>query len=223
MKETPWSRIKGQSSVDKEFLEIVGYGKPTGSVLKETITCFRHDINKRVKNDTAEIRLRVLSCNRMKEQRRKPEVPEERSPSGGTFRLPYKGYLKGTCTNSFCEKWHPPECLFYKTKSGCRCGEKCSTDTDAYDSGSTAGAVDVLCQPLSFGSGLYQNDISQFDQTVFSFQLVTLRWWIERGRLLSASLPQVHGKCSARENELWHGQAGYRRQHDTSQRFLHRS
>ena len=27
---------------------------------------------------------------------------------------------------SFYEKWHPPECLFYKTKSGCRFGEKCS-------------------------------------------------------------------------------------------------
>ena len=25
-----------------------------------------------------------------------------------------------------CEKWHPRECLFYKTKSGCRFGEKCS-------------------------------------------------------------------------------------------------
>ena len=38
----------------------------------------------------------------------------------------YKDYLRGTCTNSFCEKWHPPVCLFYKTKSGCRFGEKCS-------------------------------------------------------------------------------------------------
>ena len=37
MKETPWSRIRGQNNVDKEFLEIVGKGKPTGSVLKETI------------------------------------------------------------------------------------------------------------------------------------------------------------------------------------------
>ena len=34
--------------------------------------------------------------------------------------------LKGTGTNSFCEKWHPPKCFFYKTKSGCRFGEKCS-------------------------------------------------------------------------------------------------
>ena len=37
MKETPWSRIRGQNSVDKEFLEIVGNGKPTGSAQKETI------------------------------------------------------------------------------------------------------------------------------------------------------------------------------------------
>ena len=42
------------------------------------------------------------------------------------FRWPWRDYFKGTCTNSFCEKWHPPECLFYKTKSGCRFGEKCS-------------------------------------------------------------------------------------------------
>ena len=49
-----------------------------------------------------------------------------RSPSGRTSRWLCKDYLRGTCNNSFCEKWHPPECLFYKTKSGCRFGEKCS-------------------------------------------------------------------------------------------------
>ena len=42
------------------------------------------------------------------------------------YRWTCKDYLKGTCTNSLCEKWHPPECLFYKSKSGCRFGEKCS-------------------------------------------------------------------------------------------------
>ena len=26
----------------------------------------------------------------------------------------------------FCEKWHPPECLFYKSENKCRIGEKCS-------------------------------------------------------------------------------------------------
>ena len=40
MKETPWLRIRGQNSVDKELLEIVGSEKPTGSVLKETSAVF---------------------------------------------------------------------------------------------------------------------------------------------------------------------------------------
>ena len=52
--------------------------------------------------------------------------PRGKGPSGRMFRWPCKDYLEGTCTNSFCEKWHPPECLFYKSKSGCRFGEKCS-------------------------------------------------------------------------------------------------
>ena len=42
------------------------------------------------------------------------------------FRLPCKDYLKGTCTNPFCEKWHPPECLIYKSENGCKFGDKCS-------------------------------------------------------------------------------------------------
>ena len=48
---------------------------------------------------------------------REPEVPEE-SPSGRMARLSCKGFLKGTCTTPFCEKWHPPECLFCKTENG---------------------------------------------------------------------------------------------------------
>ena len=52
--------------------------------------------------------------------------PRGKSPSGRMSRWPCKDYLKGTCTNSFCKKWHPPECLFHKTKSGCKFWEKCS-------------------------------------------------------------------------------------------------
>ena len=57
-------------------------------------------------------------------QQDEKKASKTRSPRGRMFRWPCKDYLKGTCTNSFCEKWHPPECLFYKTKSGCRFGEK---------------------------------------------------------------------------------------------------
>ena len=32
LRRTPWLRIREQNSVYKEFLEIVGSGKPTGNV-----------------------------------------------------------------------------------------------------------------------------------------------------------------------------------------------
>ena len=48
------------------------------------------------------------------------------SPSGKFVRQPCKDYLKGICTKSPCDDWHPPECHFYKSESGCKFGEKCS-------------------------------------------------------------------------------------------------
>ena len=89
-------------------------------------TCsFRHDINKRAKSTqpnpspSSSTRQNVKNAPRTRS-------PRGRSPSGRMARLPCKNYLKGTCTNSFCEKWHPPESLFYKSGNGCRFGEKCS-------------------------------------------------------------------------------------------------
>ena len=86
---------------------------------------FRHDIIKRAKmtqpNPSPSSSTRQNERNALRTR-----SPRGRSLSGRMFRLPCKDYLKGTCTNSFCEKWHPPECLFSKTKSGCRFGEKCS-------------------------------------------------------------------------------------------------
>ena len=79
MKETPWSRIRGQTSVHKEFLEIVGNESPTGSVLEETIVVSA-TILISVEKSHSRIRLRILSCSRMREGHREPEVPEERVP-----------------------------------------------------------------------------------------------------------------------------------------------
>ena len=65
----------------------------------------------------------------MQQNERKPSrtrSPRGKSPSGRKSRCPCKDYLKGICTNLFCEKWHPPECLFYESENGCRFGEKCS-------------------------------------------------------------------------------------------------
>ena len=86
---------------------------------------FRRDINKRAKS--TEPNLSPSSFTRQNERNAlRTRSPRRRSPSGRMSRWPCKDYLKGTSNNSFCEKWHPPECLFYKTKSGCRFGEECS-------------------------------------------------------------------------------------------------
>ena len=125
MKETPWSRIRGQNSVDKEVKEIVGNGNPTGSVLKETIAVsVTMLINVQKMTQPNPSPSSFMQQNDRNASRTRS--PRGKSPSGRMSRWPCKDYLKGTCTNSFCEKWHPPECLFYKTKSGCRFGEKCS-------------------------------------------------------------------------------------------------
>ena len=62
------------------------------------------------------------SC--MRQNERKPSRtrgPRGKSPSGRMSRWPCKDYLRGTCNNPFCGKWH-----HYKTKSGCQFGKKCS-------------------------------------------------------------------------------------------------
>ena len=86
---------------------------------------FRHDMDKRAKVTPSN----PSPNSFMQQSERKSSrtrSPIGRSPSGRTSQWPCKDYLRGICNNSFCERWHPPECLFYKTKSGCRFGEKCS-------------------------------------------------------------------------------------------------
>ena len=53
------------------------------------------------------------------------EVPEARVPVVECLDGFARITSKELCTNSFCEKWHPPVCLFYKSENGCRFGEKC--------------------------------------------------------------------------------------------------
>ena len=41
-------------------------------------------------------------------------------------RQPCRDYLKGICAKSQCDYWHPPECQFSESESGCKFGDKCS-------------------------------------------------------------------------------------------------
>ena len=79
LKQAPWSRIRGQNSVNKEVQEIVGNGKLTGSVRKETIAV-PDTIWISVKNRHSRIFLQDLLRSRVWKMRREREVPEARVP-----------------------------------------------------------------------------------------------------------------------------------------------
>ena len=99
--------------------------KANGQCSKGDNCSFRHDINKRA--TTTQPNPSPSYTTRQNERNvSRTRSPRGKSPSGRMSRWPCMDYLKGTCTNSFCEKWHPPECLFYMSESGCRFGEKCS-------------------------------------------------------------------------------------------------
>ena len=64
----------------KEFLEIVGNGKPTGSVWKETVAV-SVTIRMSVEKFHHQIRLRIFLYSRMSENHREPEVSEAEIPA----------------------------------------------------------------------------------------------------------------------------------------------
>ena len=124
-----WKKRRGQESGTKQrgqrILGDCGQWEANGQWSKGDKCSFRHDVNKRAKMTQPN----PSPNSFMQQSERKTSrtrSPRGKSPSGRMSRWPCKDYFKETCTNSLCEKWHPPECLFYKNKNGCRFGEKCS-------------------------------------------------------------------------------------------------
>ena len=125
MNETPWSRIIGTKQRGQRSPGDCWQWEANGQCSKGDNCSFRPDMNKRAKSTQPNPSPRSSTQQSEKNASRTRSPRGRRFPSGKMARLPCKDHLKGTCTNSFCEKWHPPECLFYKSKSGCRFGEKC--------------------------------------------------------------------------------------------------
>ena len=86
--------------------------KANGQCCKGDNCSFRHDMNKRAKSTQPSPSPRS-STRQNDRNASRTRSPRGKSPSGRMSRLPCKDYLKGSCTDSCCEKWHPPECLFH--------------------------------------------------------------------------------------------------------------
>ena len=91
LRRTPWSRIREQNSVYKEIWRLAM--ETNGQCVKGDSCNFCHDMNKRGKV-TPSIRLRILSCSKMRENHREPEVLEEKAPAekslDGLARITFK-------------------------------------------------------------------------------------------------------------------------------------
>ena len=114
--------VKNQGTKQR-VRRILGDWDTNGQCVKGDNCSFRHDINKRGKITPSN----PSPSSFMQQNKRKTSRTRSargKSPCSRMSRWPCKDYLKGTCNNSFFEKWHPPECLFYKAKSGCRFGGK---------------------------------------------------------------------------------------------------
>ena len=128
-KQKLWKKRCGQESGDtKAWLKnprrLLVVEKPTGSVLKETIAV-SGPILISGQNRHSRIPLKDFLRGRMWETHREPEVLETDTQVEECLDCPARITSKELATNSLCQKWHPPECLFYKIKSGCRFGEVC--------------------------------------------------------------------------------------------------
>ena len=85
---------------------------------------FRHESNDRAqKPDHNAATLFEPSLSRGRSVSKKNSI-QGNGDHGGILRQQCRYYLEGTCTRSPCEYWHPPECQFYKTETGCKAGDK---------------------------------------------------------------------------------------------------
>ena len=124
-KQEQWSRVETAKVSLKEEKEPVTSGTKLASVRRETsgVSGMRvmivHQYRHRKPHPPSE-----PSMTRGRSASRKRSV-RGRSQTGRILRQPCRYFLKGTCTRSPCEYWHPPECQFYKTDLGCKAGDKC--------------------------------------------------------------------------------------------------
>ena len=114
-----WSRVERYSSAFKEEKVYATSGKKRASVRKETdpVSVTRPKIVLCKQNTAATPSEPTVSRGRSVSMKRSIHG---KSNHGSIVRQPCRYYLRGTCTRTSCEYWHPPECQVYKNETGCK-------------------------------------------------------------------------------------------------------
>ena len=116
---------QGVKQREQRSLGYCWHWKANGQCSKGDNCSFQHDKDKRAKSTQPNPSPRSSTQHNVK-MHRDTEVPEEKVPVVECFDCFARITSKELASTRSVKKWHPPECLFYKTKSGCRFGEKCS-------------------------------------------------------------------------------------------------
>ena len=115
-KQTRWSRIRGQNSVNKELWENCWQWEVNGQYSKGDNCSFRHDISTRAEPPQpnpypeSSTRQSVRNASRTRS-------PRGRSPSGKMARLPCNDYLKGPSATPFLWKMAPSRMLVLQVRN----------------------------------------------------------------------------------------------------------
>ena len=87
---------------------------------------FRHESDDRAQKPTPKAATpSEPSSTRGREVMSRKRSTQGKRNHGAILRQPCRYFLKGTCTRSPCEYWHPPGCQFYNTESVCEAVDKC--------------------------------------------------------------------------------------------------
>ena len=101
----------------KEEKVPVTSGKKKGQCLQGGRCSFRHEAQDRAqKPEHIAATLSEPTVSRGRSVSRKRSI-RGKSNHGSILRQPCRYYLKGTCTRTPCEYWHPPECQFIKLET----------------------------------------------------------------------------------------------------------
>ena len=124
LKQVQWLRVAGGLSGIERRQGVCYQWKAKGQCSRGDCN-FRHDSDESAKSTPKTTPSSEPPTQRGRSASRKKNL-KSRSPSAKINRQLCKGFLKGICTKLPCDSWHPPECQFHKSESGCKFGNKCS-------------------------------------------------------------------------------------------------
>ena len=104
---------RGLSGVERGKGNCYQWREEKGSVRKETKCSFRQECNDRARPTPKAAPPSEPPTPRGGSVSKKKKKCWRQNQSEKFNRPPCKHFLKGTCTESLCEYWHPPECQFY--------------------------------------------------------------------------------------------------------------